>query len=235
MSVPRGQSNVVGVSVLLGLTVLSLGALTAGVGVVVEEHAASADARHVAADLDAALRPVETTGAHRGDVAFTHGSLATVERDLRVLADGRVVRRVRVGGLVYTGGDRRVAYVAGAVVRGSLDGPTLSSAPPVTAGPDVLIVGAPRLGGSVAAAGENVRVTLRTDVSHDRTRLGSAPYRLAIETRTPGPLVRHLGTDRPTTVRDLDGDGVPSAIVGFPGERTGYLVVHDLGLEAGHG
>lgn len=231
---PRGQSDVVGVALLLGLTVLSLGALTAGIGVVVEENAASADARRVAADLDGALRPVETTGVHRGPVAFTDGTLGTVDRDLRVLGGGRV-HRVEVDALVYTAGDRRVTYVAGAIMRGSLGSTTLESMPPVTVGPDVLIVGAPKLGGRVAVAGEDVRTTLATDVSHERTALGRDSYRLAIETRTPEPLARRFGEDHPTAVRDIDGDGVPSVVVRFPGVRTGYLVVHDMALEAGDG
>ena len=48
----RGQSNVVGVALLLGVAVVSMGALTAAVGVVVESSAGQADAERVATDLD---------------------------------------------------------------------------------------------------------------------------------------------------------------------------------------
>ena len=46
----RGQSNVVGVALLLAIAVISMGALTAAVGVVVDSTAARADADRVAAE-----------------------------------------------------------------------------------------------------------------------------------------------------------------------------------------
>jgi hypothetical protein len=42
-----------------------------------------------------------------------------------------------------------------------------------------------------------------------------------------------VGAD--TEIEDLDGDGVPSVRLTFPGDRRGYLVVHDMRLEVGHG
>ena len=239
----RAQSSVVGIALLVGVTVVSLGALTAGVGVVVEEHASRADAARVAADVDAAIAPVETTGRHRGRVTFTEGSLRTVERDLRVLnaTDGSVVERVGVGGLVFESGDRRVASVSGAVVRGRPGGATLRTPPPVTAsvGSDdgdggVLIVGAARLGtGGVAVSGTG-GTTLRTNVTHTRTNLGRGTFAVAVETETPAPLASWFEA-RGATVRveDVDGDGVPSTVARFDGERRTYLVVHDLNLEVG--
>jgi DNA-binding transcriptional ArsR family regulator len=230
----RGQANVVGVALLLGLTVAALGVLTAGVGTVVQENAATADSRRVVADLDSALRPVEVTGRHRGRVSFAEGRLRTVERDLRVLNDSGVVRRVRVGGLVFTAGDRRVAYVAGAILRGRTGSGVLADPPPVTVGPEVLIVGAPRLNGIVAVAGRDVTTTLHTDVSHERSTLGADTYRLAVETAMPAPLARHFER-RGANVsrRDIDDDGVPSVVARFPGTRRGYLVVHDVEVTAG--
>jgi hypothetical protein len=37
------------------------------------------------------------------------------------------------------------------------------------------------------------------------------------------------------TRRDVDGDGVPSVVAQFPGDREGYLVVHDMHLEVNGG
>jgi flagellin-like protein len=241
----RGQSSVVGVALLVGITVVSLGALTAGVGVVVEEHASRADAARVAGDIDAAIAPVETTGRHRGRVAFADGSLRTVERDLRVWnaseGEAEVVERVRVGGLVFESGNRRVASVSGAVLRGRGGGTTLRTPPPVTAstgdGNDgVLIVGAPRLGtGGVAVSGNGgTTATLRTNVTHDRTDLGRGTFAVSLETATPGPLASWFA-DRGarTRIEDTDGDGVPSVVARFDGERRAYLVVHEMRLEVG--
>ncbi|MEF8843176.1 MAG: archaellin/type IV pilin N-terminal domain-containing protein [Haloarculaceae archaeon] len=240
----RGQSSVVGVALLVGITVVSLGTLTAGVGVVVEEHASRADAARVAADLDAAIAPLETTGRHRGRVAFADGSLRTVERDVRVWnASGgemEVVERVRVGGLVFESGDRRVASVSGAVLRGQAAGATLRTPPPVTAstgGDDgVLIVGVARLGAEGVAVSGNggTTTTLRTNVTHERTDLGRGTFAVSLETATPDPLASWFA-DRGarTRIEDTDGDGVPSVVARFDGERRAYLVVHDVNLEVG--
>jgi len=237
----RGQSSVVGVALLVGAAVVSLGALTAGVGLVVEEHAARADVARVAADLDGAIDPVETTGRHRGRVSFTDGTLRTAERDLRVLdaTDGRVLERVDVGALVFESGERRVASVSGAVVRGRGEGATLRTPPPVTASSGdggVLVVGAARLGGGRVAVSGNggTTATLRTNVTHTRTDLGRGTFAVALETATPVPFASWFA-DRGarTRVEDLDGDGVPSVVARFEGERRAYLVVHDLNLEVG--
>jgi len=220
----RGQSHVVGVTILLGLTVVSLGTLTAGVGTVVEHNAASADAARVASDLDDALEPVETTGPDRGRVAFTDGRLSTADRQLRVLDRSGVVHAVDVGALIYRAGDRRVAFVAGALVRGA---------------GGILVVGAPRLNAghaTVDGGGGGTTVRLRTNVSHERVALGTGTYRVAIETDTPDALARAFrDRNRSVARRDFDGDGIGSVVVAFPGERTAYLVVHDMRLEVTRG
>jgi hypothetical protein len=226
------------VAVLLGVTVLALGALTAAIGGIVSSNAASADAASVAADLDDALRPVEATGPHRGSVSFSGGELSVVERELRVLSDAGN-RTVRIDALAFDHRGHRVTYLAGAVVRGRGDSAQLASDPPITASRGdggVLVVGAAKLNASHSTVGANKRVTLplRTDVSHERIPLGNGTYRVAVETATPDPWLDYferLGAD--VSVEDLDGDGIDSVVAGFPGERTAYLVVHDLRLSIG--
>jgi len=179
------------------------------------------------------------TGTHHGQLAFARGELRTVERDLRLLNGTGVVRRVGIDALVFEGGGRRVAFVGGAVVRGVPGNAWLYASPPLTIGPDVLVVGAVRLNASrsTAVAGRGgVTVPLRTRVSHDRTTLRGDRYRLAIETATPGPWRRYF-EDRGATVsvREFDDDGVPSVVADFGRVEDAYLVVHDLGLEVGRG
>lgn len=238
MSPARAQSNVVGVALLLGVTVMALAALTASVGTVIEGSAASADAQRVATDLDAALEPVEATGDNRGRVSFTEGELEVVDRELRVLDASGVVRTLSVDALEFAAGSQRVVYLAGAVIRETGSGAEMSAAPPLTASRGsggVLVVGAPVLNASttaIAATGSTTAV-LSTDVSHERTELGNGTYRVAVETRTPGAWTRFF-EDRGATVtgrRDFDGDGVRSVVAKFTGERVGYLVEHDLRLE----
>lgn len=234
----RGQANVVGVALLVGVTVVALGLLTASVGTVVEENAARADAQRVASDLDSALDPVETTGRNRGRVSFADGRLRTVERDVRILDAAGVEERVRAGGVVFKAGDRRVAAVAGAVVRGRGASADMYSGPPLTAsdGAGVLVVGVAKTGGDVRVGGTEATVVLRTTVEHTRTDLGNGTYRVAVETATPDPWERFFRSRRANvTRRDIDGDGIESVVGSFPGERRGYLVVHDLNLEVADG
>lgn len=231
-----------GVALLLGIVVISLGSLTASIGAVVESNAAAADAARVSADFDRALAPVEATGLHRGRVSFTDGELRVVQRDLTLLNSSGVVNRTAVDALVFRAGERRVAFLAGAIVRGTGDGSRMYARPPITAsrGGDegVLIVGAPRLNASHAAVttGDDESVVLRSNVTHDRTALETDTYRVAVETRTPAAWRAYFRKRNATITgtRDLDGDGLESIVALFPGDRVAYLVVHDLHLEVAH-
>ena len=231
----RGQSNVVGVALLLGVAVVSMGALTAAVGVVVESSAGQADAERVATDLDSALQPVAATGPHRARVTFSEGRLGPVDRNLEIRESGTVLERVAVDALVYESGDRRVAFLAGGIVRGGPGRAWVESAPPITADDDVLVVGAPRLGDEVGSVGGSggVTATVETDVSHRRRPLGEGEFTVALETSTPSAWERAF-EKRGATVRREPGTP-PTVVATFEGERTGYLVVHDLDAEVSGG
>jgi hypothetical protein len=235
----RAQSHVVGVALLLGVTVVALAAVTAGVGSTVDSGVARADADRAAdafADLDAVTR----TGPGTERVAFVDGRLSTVERDVRVLdADGDVVRHVQTDALVFEAGDRRVTYLAGAVVRGTSGNAWFVEEPPIAAGEDDLLVGAPTVAGgdgvdsgSRVAVGGRGRVALDVDVTHERTTLPANAYALAVETTTPRPWTAYFEALGATVeTRDVDGDGVESVVATFPGSRRLHLVVHALDLE----
>lgn len=230
----------VGVVLLLGITVLALGGLTATVGSVVDGQTAAADESRVASAFATDLRPVEHTGPNVARVSFSEGRVTTVERDLRVLTASGVQRTVEIGALVYRTDSTRVAFVGGSVVRGRSGRAWLERGPPITATSEetALVVGAPRLGtqGESVAGTGGATVRLRTNVSHERTTLGTARYHVAVETATPRPLARYFEARNATTrTRDIDGDGVPSVVATYPGERTLYLVVHELRLEVAHG
>lgn len=225
----RGQSNVVGVAILLGVTVLALGLLTASVGTVLDRHATANDARRVAADLDDAVEPVETTGVHRGRLAFTSGTIETVPREVRVLNSSGVLATVAANALRFETGSRGATYLAGAVLVHGDGWARTRSAVTVTADPDVLVVSVPALRGNVSltATGGATR-TLRTAVTHDRRALGEDGFRVAVETRYPDAVAEQFARENASvTTRDVDGDGVPSVVVDFDGVRTGYLVVHE--------
>lgn len=227
----RGQSNVVGVALLLGIAVVSMGTLTAAIGTVVDSSAAETDAERVAADFETALEPVSATGPQRGSVAFGEGTLRTTDRTLEVRADGVAVETVELDALVFESGPRRVTYHGGAVVRGTGESAWMTQPPPITVDEEVVIVGAPRLGdldSSVSGSG-GVSVTVETDVEHERRRLGSATFSLAVETDAPAAWERAFEDLGAAVTRE---DGTPPTVVAtFEGERTGYLVVHDLDAE----
>lgn len=229
----RGQSHVVGVALLLAITTISLGVLTAGVGSVVESNAAAADANRVADSL-AAIEPSEATGVERHELAFGKGTVTVEPRMVRLLdSDGIVVSR-HADALVFETDTRRVTYLAGAVARGSGNASQLDDPPPLATGGELLLVGLPVLNasGTRSIGGQSVTVTLRTDTNHDRHTLGEGEYRLAVETATPGAWEQYFRSENATTSRRrFAGDSHPSVVAEFPGERTAYLVVHDAQLE----
>jgi flagellin-like protein len=238
----RGQSNVVGVALLLGIVVVSMSVLMAGAGVLVERQSASADATRVADGLERALSSVETTGMHREKVSFSSGTLQPVDRQLRILDGSTVVRSVDVDALVFTAENHRVAFIAGAIVRGNPGNAWLYTEPPITASVGdnrggVLIVGASRISSTDSVSGTGgVTATLRTNVTHNREYIGNGTYSVAIESATLEPFVRYF-TEQGRTVgqRDIDGDGIESVVVTFETERMTYLVIHDLDMEAHSG
>jgi flagellin-like protein len=229
----RGQSAVVGVAVLLAVTVLSITALTVAVGSVVEEGATAAEARGVAASMDAALDTARS-GPHEHRLAVGEGRLRTVERSVRLLDGTEPVAERSVGGLVYAAGDRRVRYVAGATVRDTGDGTRLHAQPSVSTRNRTLFVGLPVLGADAVAVDGGPTAVLRTNVTHERRRLSGDGFGLAVETRTPGVWERRFDAMGATTTRrSFDDDGVPSVVARFPGVRDVYLFVHELNLEVG--
>lgn len=233
----RAQSHVVGTVLMIGLTMIALGGLTAAVGGIVDDQTSRADVDRVAGDLEDAIQPVSSNGYRSVDVTFAGGSLRTVDREIRVFNETERLATVDADALVFTHDNRRVAVNAGAIIRGLPGGGWVEREPPITVGEDALIVGAPRLNGT-GSVGTNggVTVTLTTNTTHERHELGANEYRIAIESETPGAFEAFAEDNGATfEVEDLDGDGVPSAILDFGGERRGYLVVHDMRLEVGDG
>jgi len=233
----RGQAEVVGVALLIGVTVLSLGVLTAGVGVVVEANADAAATARVADGLTdlAGGRPAGEVRLPLGD-----GRLRVVDRTVRVVngTDGTVVRSVETRGLVYTSGDRRTSLVAGGIVRGRGENARLTAGPSLTIANGTAVVGVTALGsvGTDAVDGDGrAAIRLTTDTTRRRAAADREGVVLAIETATPVAWERHLANRGIETDRtDVDGDGVPSVVVD-PGDRRLTLVVVDLGLEVGGG
>jgi hypothetical protein len=235
----RAQSHVVGVALMLGVAVLALGTLTAGVGTLIESQTTEADAQRVADGFDRAIQGAERTGVHNHKLHFTEGQLRTVDRTMRLLENGSVIATIEVDALVYEHNDGRVVSFAGAVVRDSGASAALADPPSITHSErnGVLIVGAPRLnaGRVSVSGGGGVTTTIRTNISHDRRELGTGEFGVAIETESTDPF-RRFFADQGASVetRRFSDDEADSVVATYPGLREGYLVVHNLRLEVSH-
>ncbi|GGL32918.1 hypothetical protein GCM10009037_15740 [Halarchaeum grantii] len=228
----RGQSHVVGIVLLLGLAMLSLTTITAGVGVVVDDTAAGADATRVATALDDAFRPTALAGTRTVPVPFADGDLHTESRTISVLdANGTAVYEARTNAVVFDAAGHGVTSLAGATLVRSGDWAQVRRGLPVTVGEDVLVVGAVRVRGDVAVAGTGgTGARLETTVAHERRALGPGDYRLAVETDHPEAFASYYAERNVTvTTRPGGGDaGRASVELDFPPTRHAYVVVHDV-------
>ncbi|MFB6250097.1 MAG: flagellin-like protein [Halobellus sp.] len=230
----RAQTAVVGVAILLGLTVVAIGGLTATTGSIVEDGAASAAATRVASDLETALGP--SPGPRATTVALAAGSVRVVNRSVWVLDADGVVWAGHAGAIVYDDDGHRVTGFAGAVVRSDDRGDRVVAPSRIAPANGTLYLGVPVLNASgadgVATGGHRLSVTLRTDARTERIDLPRSTYRVAVETATPAAWERHLRERgaTATTRRDIDGDGVTAVVAAFPSQRTAHLVVRDVRL-----
>lgn len=234
----RAQSAVVGVALLLAMTVVGVGVLTAAAGTALQDGVAASESARVADALDDSLDPA--VGADRGasTVRISGGTLRVANRTVRLLNDSAVVWTAHAGGVVYETGDgsRRVASLAGGVTTSHAGVGRMDAPPAVEPANGTLYVGVPVLNAtgsdSVSALGTSADVTFRTNATHEVRTFPENRYRVAVETAAPGPWERALEERGATTTRrDFDGDGVRSVVAAFPGRRSVHLVVHDLRLE----
>jgi len=235
--VTRGQSHVVGVAILVAVTVVSLGGLTATVATTVDAGTDHVAERQIAGQLADAVRPRRVTGTHTGRLAIAAGRVETVPRTVRLLNDSGTVRQVAADALVYRTDDTRVATVAGAVVRGRPGAATVVRRPSVRRAPDSLVVGVATLGDhtttGVGVGGRGParsQIRLRTNVSHHGTRYQTGTWRVAVETATPDAVAASLDAVGDTSRHDFDDDDVPSVVVRVTDRRL-VFVVHTLRLE----
>lgn len=241
----RAQSHVVGVSLMIGLTVLALGALTMTIGSVVESGASSAEADRVADAMAVVADPADVTGTAESELRFGDGRLFVEQRSIRLIdaGDGSVIEQVDSDAFVYEVGSYSVVGANGAVLHAGTGGATMRSEPSIVAARDpggVLVVGAPSMDvpDLARSAGTGTRIGLRTAVEHDRRDLGEQTVRVAVETEHPRPWAAYFERRNATVVdrsASFDGDDVDSVVAEFEGERQTYLVVHEADLEVGGG
>jgi len=229
----RAQSAVVGVALLLAITAISLGALTATVGVLVEENAAAATGEAVSEGFADLVAP-GPAGVRRATVPLGDGGLRTVDRAVTVRNETGTVARVNGSALVWDAPDRRVVALGGAVVDDGAAGERMASAPTVAVDDRTALLGLATVAGEPRAVdgAPSTRVSLVGDTTVTRQRLPPGEYSLAVETSTPEAWERTLSAHNATVTRTGDdGDGTATVVATFPPNRRLDLVVRRIRLE----
>ena len=224
----RAQASIIGVAVLVTVTVISIGALTMAAGTFVEDSVAAANTQRVADDL----ARIGESGDDTTRIEFSHGTLRTEPRTVRLLRGEGSVATVEADALVYESRGRRVASLGGTLVEGRSGQSRLRGPLPLVVGEDRLLVDvvALNVSGPDAVSGSSpVSVTVRTNATHEYRTLEASQYAVAVETATPGAWERAFATvGFEISRRDFDDDGVPSVVEAVPEPVVVDLAVHDL-------
>ncbi|POG53717.1 DUF7289 family protein [Haloferax marisrubri] len=237
MSAARGQANVVGVALLLGIGVVAIGLLTASVGGLVDAQIATADA-DTAADGLSSLRDGVVAGANDSyPVRVTDGDLSRVNRTVRVIPETGANRTYDADGYVADLGGQRVAFVGGAVVRGTGDAASLVTPVPLSFAGDAAFLTVPVLTDEATdGGGLGGGAALRTRTTRVVSDLPSDEYTVAVETATPEAWERAFERRGFGTARaDFDGDGTESVVATVPGDRTLTVARYDLSVVVARG
>ncbi|WP_430639237.1 DUF7289 family protein [Haloferax volcanii] len=232
MSATRGQANVVGVALLLGVGVVAIGLLTASVGGLVDAQIASADA-DAAADGFSSFRDGVVAAANDSySVRVTDGDLSRVNRTVRIISETRPTRTYDADGYVADLGGHRVAFVGGAVVRGTGDSAALVTPVPVAFAGDAAFLTVPVLTADATdGGGLGSGAALRTQTTRTVTDRPADGYAVAVETATPDAWERAFERRSFNTTRtDFDGDGTESVVATVPDERTLTVARYDVSV-----
>jgi len=239
----RAQAHVVGVSLMVGVTVLALAGLTVAIGTVVESTADDAEADRVADGLAIVADPGDVVGTAEAHLRFGDGRLRTDERTIRLVdpTNDSVVERIDSDVLVYSVGENRVIGGNGAVLQGRGGGASMVTRPSIVADRDagsVLLLGVPEVDAPDTSISTDTssRLTLRATVQHRRVDLGERRLQIAVQTAYPDAWSRYFEEAGATVVDrtarfDPDADGPPSVVAAFEGERQTYVIVHETDLE----
>lgn len=226
----RGQANVVGVALLLGIGVVAIGLLTASVGGLVDAQLAAADADAATTGFSE-LRDGVFAGTNESySLRVADGDLSRVNRTVRLLPDGGENRTYDADGYAATFGGHRVAFVGGAVVRGTGDEARLVTPPPLSFAGDAAFLSLSTLtAASTDGGGLGGGAKLRTETNRTVTDLPRDSYTVAVETATPAAWERAFEARGYNATRtDFDGDGVTSVAATVPEERTLAVARYDV-------
>lgn len=214
----RGQSAIIGVALLLGLTIVSVGVLTAGSGILVDEAAQGADAQRVADRLVTAYNPTTLEGTTTLSLAPTGGQFTTAERRITLRRFGEVVATFETKALRFDRGGHHVIVLGQAIIRGQADRARFVREPGLVTvfgaeGERTLSVSVIALTGQVdQTMTQQQRLRLPLRGSHERRDPGAGGYTISIESATPELWEEYLA-DIALSVRIVGDDGSETKLV----------------------
>jgi flagellin-like protein len=220
----RGQSAVIGVALLLAITVVSVGVLTAGTSILVEEAAQEADLERIGDTIVSGYQPTTLEGTRTMSLSLTGGTLLTEQREITVSRYGDVIARVQTVALRYERANRAVSIVGGGILQTRAGGTAFVREPNMVSsfggdGERILILSLVALTGTVEESiDEPRRVPLAFEATHERRDPGAGRYTVRLETAHPSVWMRYF-----------EERGVDVRLVDHPGEAAD-VVVADLGL-----
>jgi hypothetical protein len=235
---PRGQSAIIGVALLLGLTIVSVGVLTAGTGILVDEAAKGADAKRVADRMATAYNPSTLEGSATLSLALTGGQVSTAERRITVRRFGDVVAAFDTNVLQFEEGNHQVTVIGQAIVRGQAGRARFVRTPRLVTlfgsdGDRTLSISIVALAGRIDQTVTNQEpLRLHLNGSHDRRNPGAGRYTISIETATPGIWQDYL-TDIARSVRIVgdDSSGTKLVVAELGRVSRARLIVHRVEVE----
>lgn len=240
-STRRGQSAIIGVALLLTITVVSVGLLTAGTGILVDEAAQEADIERIGEAFTSGYRPATLEGSTTMALSLTGGKLVTAPRAITISRYGDIVTRVQTLALKYERSGRSVTVHGGGVLQDRADGATFIRDPNVITrfggdGDRVLTIALVVLSGNVDERVEDPRrVRLEFEATHERRALGAGRYTVRVETATPGAWVRYF-EEAGAEVRLQEGtdDEVDVVIADLGRVTEARLILHHVEVRS-HG
>lgn len=198
MTGTRAQSAVIGVALLMVITVVSIGVLTAGTGVLVDEAGRNADVQRVTDRLLEGYEPRTLLGGSTISLPVTGGTLETVPRTIEIRRAGSPVEIFETAGIRYRRAGHSVTAVGQAILRDRGGRARFIREPRLvrvfeSGGKRVLSISVvlveDTLDHTVHRAGEQRLTVMAT---HERRMLEPGRYAIALETTAPEAWERAL-------------------------------------------
>lgn len=234
----RGQSAIIGVALLLAITVVSVGVLTAGTGILVDEAAQEADLERIGDTVVADYRPATLAGTSTMTLSLAGGTVVTEPREITISRYGDVVARLQTVALRYERAGRALTIQSGAILQARNGHTTFVREPGMARrfgadGDRVLTLSLVNLTGDVEERIDNPRrVRFEFEATHERRDLDAGRYTIRVETAAPAAWVQYfedVGADVHTERTSQEGGVV---VADFGRVSDARLIIHHVEVQS---